>query len=234
MIVMTPEATEANIAAVLKRLETSGVHVLVLPGELTTAIGAIGDPEGVIEVIARGIDMFDCVLPTRNARNGWLFTRRGDVKIRNARYRDDTRPLDESCACYACRHFSLAYLHHLQRTNEILGARLNTLHNLYYYQTLMRELRESEVVLEICPTSNLLTKALPHEEAVRDVFRTFVDRGVCFTIATDGPEMMRTHLRSELALLHRIGALDEDELAEANRQGHDASFIAPVGQRVAG
>jgi queuine tRNA-ribosyltransferase len=81
------------------------------------------------------------VLPTRNARNGWLFTRYGDVRIRNARYRDDLAPLDESCACYTCRHFTRAYLYHLQKVNEILGARLNTLHNLHYYQDLMRELR---------------------------------------------------------------------------------------------
>jgi len=85
--------------------------------------------------------MFDCVLPTRNARNGWLFTREGDVKIRNARYRDDPAPLDERCACYAFRHFSRAYLHHLQKANEILGAQLNTIHNLHYYQELMGTLR---------------------------------------------------------------------------------------------
>jgi queuine tRNA-ribosyltransferase len=85
--------------------------------------------------------MLDCVLPTRNARNGWLFTRHGDIRIRNARYRDDTRPLDERCACYTCRRFTRAYLYHLQKANEILGARLNTLHNLFYYQELMRELR---------------------------------------------------------------------------------------------
>ena len=101
----------------------------------------MGTPEDIIEAVAAGIDMFDCVLPTRNARNGWLFTRFGDVKIRNARYRDDTRPLDERCACHACRHFTRAYLHHLQKANEILGARLNTLHNLHYYQELMRDLR---------------------------------------------------------------------------------------------
>jgi adenosine deaminase len=89
----------------------------------------------------------------------------------------------------------------------------------------MRLLRETEVVLEICPTSNLLTKALPDEDAVRDVFRTFVDRGVRFTIATDGPEMMRTHLRDELDLLLRIGALTQAELDEVNRRGHDASFV---------
>ena len=103
----------------------------------------VGTPEDIVEAVAAGIDMFDCVLPTRNARNGWLFTRYGDIKIRNARYRDDTHPLDESCPCYACAHFSRGYLHHLQKVNEILGARLNTLHNLHYYQTLMRELREA-------------------------------------------------------------------------------------------
>jgi adenosine deaminase len=90
---------------------------------------------------------------------------------------------------------------------------------------LMRELRDREIVLEICPTSNLLTKALPDEAAVRDTLRTFVDHGVSFTIATDGPEMMRTHLRDEFELLRRIGALDGDELREANRRGHEASFL---------
>jgi adenosine deaminase len=90
---------------------------------------------------------------------------------------------------------------------------------------LMRDLRDAEVVLEICPTSNLLTKALPDEAAVRDVFRTFVDRGVRFTIATDGPEMMHTHLRDELDLLLRIGALTQEELDEANARGHEASFV---------
>src|SRR2546421_3359726 len=90
---------------------------------------------------------------------------------------------------------------------------------------LMRALHEAEIILEICPTSNLLTRALRDEDAVRDTFRAFVDHGVAFTIATDGPEMMRTHLRDELELLQRIGALDEDELAEANRHGHEASFV---------
>jgi queuine tRNA-ribosyltransferase len=103
----------------------------------------MGTPEDIIEAVLAGIDMLDCVLPTRNARNGWLFTRSGDVKIRNARHRDDTGPLDPACACYTCRHFSRAYLHHLQKANEILGARLNTLHNLHYYQELMRELRSA-------------------------------------------------------------------------------------------
>jgi queuine tRNA-ribosyltransferase len=103
----------------------------------------MGTPEDLIEAVGHGVDLFDCVLPTRNARNGWLFTRSGDVKIRNAKYREDARPLDEACACYACRNFSRAYLYHLQKTNEMLGARLNTIHNLHYYLGLMRELREA-------------------------------------------------------------------------------------------
>jgi queuine tRNA-ribosyltransferase len=112
-----------------------------LPAQSPRYLMGMGAPEDLIEAVAAGFDMFDCVLPTRNARNGWLFTRHGDVKIRNARYRDDPGPLDSACACYACRNFTLAYLHHLQKTNEILGARLNTLHNLHYYQELMGELR---------------------------------------------------------------------------------------------
>jgi queuine tRNA-ribosyltransferase len=114
-----------------------------LPAQAPRYLMGVGTPEDIAEAVASGIDMFDCVLPTRNARNGWLFTRFGDIKIRNARYRDDTRPLDETCGCTTCRNFSRSYLHHLQRVNEILGARLNTLHNLHYYQTLMRELREA-------------------------------------------------------------------------------------------
>jgi queuine tRNA-ribosyltransferase len=114
-----------------------------LPADRPRYLMGVGTPEDIVEAVLAGIDMFDCVLPTRNARNGWLFTSRGTVKLRNARYRDDTGPLDESCGCYTCRHFSRAYLHHLQRTNEILGSRLNTLHNLHYYQELMRGLREA-------------------------------------------------------------------------------------------
>lgn len=112
-----------------------------LPRDQPRYLMGVGTPEDMVAAVAAGIDMFDCVLPTRNARNGWLFTRHGDIKIRNARYRTDTNALDETCACYACRHFSRAYLHHLQRSNEILGARLNTIHNLFYYLTLMREMR---------------------------------------------------------------------------------------------
>ena len=112
-----------------------------LPADKPRYLMGVGTPEDIVEAVTAGIDMFDCVLPTRNARNGWLFTRFGDVKIRNARYRDDTQALDGTCPCYTCAHFSRAYLHHLQKVNEILGARLNTLHNLHYYQALMLELR---------------------------------------------------------------------------------------------
>jgi queuine tRNA-ribosyltransferase len=112
-----------------------------LPADRPRYLMGVGTPEDLVDGVAAGIDMFDCVMPTRNARNGWLFTRHGDIKLRNARYRDDTRPLDETCGCYACRHFSRAYLHHLHKVGEILGARLNTVHNLFYYQTLMEEMR---------------------------------------------------------------------------------------------
>ncbi len=112
-----------------------------MPAEKPRYLMGMGTPEDLIEAVLEGVDMFDCVLPTRNARNGWLFTRSGDIKIRNAKHRDDTRPLDAACTCYCCRNFSRAYLHHLQRANEILGARLNTIHNLHYYLELMRGLR---------------------------------------------------------------------------------------------
>jgi queuine tRNA-ribosyltransferase len=112
-----------------------------LPADKPRYLMGVGTPEDLVEAVAAGIDLFDCVLPTRNARNGWLFTRHGDIKIKNAAHRTDTRPLDAACGCYCCAHFSRAYLHHLHRVNEILGARLNTIHNLYYYLTLMRELR---------------------------------------------------------------------------------------------
>ena len=117
-------------------------HLLpAMPADKPRYLMGMGTPEDLIEAVLAGVDMFDCVLPTRNARNGWLFTRLGDVKIRNAKWRDDVRPLDEACACYACRNFSRAYLYHLQKANEILGARLNTIHNLHYYLDLMRQLR---------------------------------------------------------------------------------------------
>jgi queuine tRNA-ribosyltransferase len=112
-----------------------------LPAQRPRYLMGVGTPEDLLDGIAAGIDMFDCVLPTRNARNGWLFTSSGDVKIRNARHRDDPGPLDADCACYTCRNFSRGYLHHLQRVNEILGARLNTIHNLHFYLDLMRRAR---------------------------------------------------------------------------------------------
>jgi queuine tRNA-ribosyltransferase len=112
-----------------------------LPADKPHYLMGVGTPEDLVDAVGYGVDMFDCVMPTRNARNGWLFTRFGDIKIRNAKHRQDTKPLDETCGCYACRNFSRAYLHHLQRANEILGARLNTIHNLFYYQELMREMR---------------------------------------------------------------------------------------------
>lgn len=114
-----------------------------LPQAAPRYLMGVGTPEDLAYAVSHGIDMFDCVLPTRNARNGWLFTRGGDVKIKNARHREDTGPLDPRCSCYTCRHFSRAYLHHLHRANEILGARLNTLHNLHYYLELMAAMREA-------------------------------------------------------------------------------------------
>jgi queuine tRNA-ribosyltransferase len=114
-----------------------------LPDECPRYLMGVGTPEDLVAGVRAGIDMFDCVLPTRNARNGWLFTRFGDIRIRNARHRADTAPLDATCVCYTCRNFSRSYLHHLQRINEILGARLATIHNLHYYLTLMAELREA-------------------------------------------------------------------------------------------
>ncbi|PWF45008.1 tRNA guanosine(34) transglycosylase Tgt [Massilia glaciei] len=114
-----------------------------LPANKPHYLMGVGTPEDLVAGVANGIDMFDCVMPTRNARNGWLFTRFGDVKIKNARYKDDQGPLDESCTCYACSNFSRAYLHHLHRSKEILGARLNTIHNLHYYLQLMKEVREA-------------------------------------------------------------------------------------------
>ncbi len=114
-----------------------------LPAAKPRYLMGVGTPEDLVAGIGMGIDMFDCVMPTRNARNGWLFTRQGDLKIRNARYRDDDRAVDLRCGCEACRLFSRAYLHHLQRVNEMLGAHLATVHNLYFYLSLMQEAREA-------------------------------------------------------------------------------------------
>ena len=114
-----------------------------LPADRPRYLMGVGTPEDLVAGVRAGVDMFDCVLPTRNARNGWLFTRFGDIRIRNARHRTDTEPLDATCGCYTCRHFSRGYLHHLQRVNEILGAQLATIHNLHYYLTLMAGVREA-------------------------------------------------------------------------------------------
>jgi queuine tRNA-ribosyltransferase len=114
---------------------------LAMPVERPRYLMGVGTPADIVEAVRRGVDMFDCVLPTRNARNGYLFTSRGTVKLRNSRYRDDVEPVDPRCDCYTCRHYSAAYLAHLDRCGEILGARLATIHNLHYYQALMAGLR---------------------------------------------------------------------------------------------
>jgi len=114
-----------------------------LPQDKPRYLMGVGTPEDLVAAVAQGIDMFDCVMPTRNARNGMMFTRHGDIKIKNAKYRMDMRPLDEQCECYTCRNFSRAYLHHLHKLNEILGVRLNTIHNLHYYQELMSGIRSA-------------------------------------------------------------------------------------------
>ncbi|MDE2370766.1 MAG: tRNA guanosine(34) transglycosylase Tgt [Burkholderiales bacterium] len=113
----------------------------LLPAHKPRYLMGVGTPEDLVEGVACGVDMFDCVMPTRNARNGHLFTRYGDLKIRNARHRDDERPVDETCGCHACAGFSRAYLHHLDRCGEMLGPMLASIHNLHYYVNLMREVR---------------------------------------------------------------------------------------------
>jgi queuine tRNA-ribosyltransferase len=112
-----------------------------VPEDKPRYLMGVGKPEDLVEGVRRGVDMFDCVMPTRNARNGHLFTSEGVVKIRNARHRDDTSTLDKECDCYTCQNYSRSYLHHLDKCNEILGARLNTIHNLRHYQQLMEGLR---------------------------------------------------------------------------------------------
>jgi queuine tRNA-ribosyltransferase len=103
----------------------------------------VGKPEDIVQAVARGIDMFDCVLPTRNARNGHIFTKEGILRLRNQQYKYDTNPLDKHCTCYTCLRFSRSYLHFLDKRNEVLGVRLNTIHNLFYYQKLMIKLRKA-------------------------------------------------------------------------------------------
>ena len=115
----------------------------LLPEDHPRYLMGVGTPEDIVESVRRGIDMFDCVMPTRNARTGFLFTSSGILKIRNSRYKDDTRPVDETCDCYTCRNYSRSYLRHLDKCREILGSRLNTIHNLHYYQRLMKDIRSA-------------------------------------------------------------------------------------------
>jgi len=114
-----------------------------MPTDKPRYLMGVGTPEDIVHAVMQGIDMFDCVMPTRNARNAHLFTSHGLLRLRNSRYRRDTSPLDEKCSCYTCQKFSRAYLHHLDKCKEILGSQLNTIHNLYFYQQLMRSLREA-------------------------------------------------------------------------------------------
>lgn len=114
-----------------------------MPQDKPRYLMGVGTPEDLVNAVSHGIDMFDCVMPTRNARNGWLFTQHGDIKIKNATYKKDMQPLDADCECYTCQNFTRAYLHHLYKIGEILGARLNTIHNLHYYQVLMQSMRDA-------------------------------------------------------------------------------------------
>jgi len=124
-----------------ERLRVLEQTVPLLAADRPRYLMGVGRPEDIVEAVARGIDMFDCVMPTRHARNGHLFTSGGVINIRNARHASDTAPADANCACYTCRHYSRAYLRHLDRAGEILGSRLNTIHNLFFYQSLMRQIR---------------------------------------------------------------------------------------------
>ena len=116
-------------------------HLPKLPKDKPRYLMGVGTPINLLENIALGVDMFDCVIPTRHARNGYLYTSQGEVKIRNSKYKEDLGPLDDSCSCYTCKNFTRSYLHHLDRTKEMLGSTLNTIHNLHFYQNLMRDLR---------------------------------------------------------------------------------------------
>ena len=129
--------SKAEMIAVLEEI------IPKMPAGKPRYLMGAGTPEDIVEAVCMGIDMFDCVIPTRNARNGQLFTSNGLVKIRHAEHRNNAAPVDSECGCYTCRNYSRAYLHHLDKTNEILGARLNTWHNLYYYQMLMRGLQNA-------------------------------------------------------------------------------------------
>ncbi len=124
-------------------LEMTGVTTSCLPEEKPRYLMGVGAPQDIVQAVAHGVDMFDCVMPTRNARNGTLFTSLGKLNIRNAAYKEDPRPLDPACVCEACRNYSRAYLRHLFQSNEMLGLRLNSLHNITFYQTMMRNIRDA-------------------------------------------------------------------------------------------
>lgn len=123
------------------REETLDFTLPLMPKNKPRYLMGVGKPVDLVEGVRRGVDMFDCVMPSRNARNAYLFTKYGTLKLRNSRYKTDMRPIEEGCGCYTCQHYSRAYLHHLDKCNEMLGARLNTIHNLYYYIHLMHEMR---------------------------------------------------------------------------------------------
>ena len=124
----------------LRVLDALGPH---LPDDQPRYLMGVGRPEDLVECVARGIDMFDCVLPTRNARNGFLYTEEGTLRLRNARFANDTQPIEAGCDCYTCQHYSRSYLRHLDRCGEMLGSRLNTIHNLRYFQRLMARIRQA-------------------------------------------------------------------------------------------
>jgi queuine tRNA-ribosyltransferase len=152
-----------------ERLQVLGDLAPLLPADRPRYLMGVGTPLDIARAVARGIDMFDCVMPTRHARNGQLFTSTGRMNIRNARYRDDPAPLDPACDCYCCLNYSRAYIRHLQQCNEILGARLATLHNLRYYQSLMRRIRDAigQGGLGQLTRELELVEASPIEEAVQ-------------------------------------------------------------------
>ena len=114
-----------------------------MPSNKPRYLMGVGTPEDIVEAVKRGVDMFDCVIPTRNARTGFLYTKNGILKLRNSRYKDDLLPIEEGCLCYTCQNYTRSYLKHLDNCNEILGLRLNTIHNLHYYHKLMQDIREA-------------------------------------------------------------------------------------------
>jgi queuine tRNA-ribosyltransferase len=124
-------------------LEVLGWTTSLLPEKAPRYLMGVGAPEDILGAVILGIDLFDCVLPTRNARNGTLFTELGKISIKQAQYMEDGRPIDENCLCYTCRHYSRAYLRHLYLANEILSSRLNTIHNLFYYMNFMKRIQEA-------------------------------------------------------------------------------------------